>query len=63
MAIGKGHTELREATLCIGKCTSPQRGNGIFGPGCPPVGSQILAAICGGQSVDDTDARGKKRAE
>ena len=63
VAIGKGHTELPEATLCIGNCTSPQRGNGIFVPGCPPVGSQILAAISGGQSADDTDACGKKRAE
>jgi uncharacterized protein (DUF362 family) len=45
IAIGRGNTELPEGTLCIGNCTAQQRGGGIFVPGCPPVGSQILAAI------------------
>lgn len=45
IAIGKGHTELPEGTLCLGNCTINQRGQGIFVPGCPPVGSQILKAI------------------
>jgi hypothetical protein len=47
IAIGKGHTELPEGTLCLGNCTINQRGRGIFVPGCPPVGSQILRAIAG----------------
>jgi uncharacterized protein (DUF362 family) len=45
IAIGRGHEELPEKTVCIGNCTSPQCGNGIFVPGCPPVGSQIIEAI------------------
>ena len=45
IAIGKGHTEVPEGTLLIGNCTSHQRNQGIFVPGCPPVGSQIFAAI------------------
>jgi uncharacterized protein (DUF362 family) len=49
IAIGKGHTELPEGTLCLGNCTINQRGQGIFVPGCPPVGSQILRAIADGE--------------
>ena len=45
IAIGRGHTELPEGTLCLGNCTANQKDKGIFVPGCPPVGSQILAAI------------------
>jgi uncharacterized protein (DUF362 family) len=45
IAIGKGGTELPEGTLCIGNCTAGRRGSGVFVPGCPPVASQILAAI------------------
>lgn len=45
IAIGSGHTELPKGTLCLGNCTANQRERGIFVPGCPPVGSQILAAI------------------
>lgn len=45
IAIGKGHAELPEGTLLIGNCTAHHRDKGIFVPGCPPVGSQILAAI------------------
>lgn len=48
MAIGKGHTAVPEGTLLIGNCTAHHRGEGIFVPGCPPVGSQILAAISEG---------------
>ena len=44
-AIGKGRAELPEGTVCIGNCTSQRQGCGIFVPGCPPVASQILAAI------------------
>jgi len=47
IAIGKGHEELPEGTLCIGNCTMRERGDGTFVPGCPPVGSQIFSAIFG----------------
>ena len=55
IAIGRGHAELPEGTLCIGNCTAPRAGQGIFIPGCPPVGSQILAAISPGPTTDGTD--------
>jgi len=47
IAIGKGHSELPEGTLCIGNCTSCHRDRGIFVAGCPPVGSNILKAVRG----------------
>jgi hypothetical protein len=37
IAIGKGHEEVPEGTLCIGNCTALHRDIGIFIPGCPPV--------------------------
>jgi uncharacterized protein (DUF362 family) len=45
VAIGKGHEELPEGTLCIGQCTAGQRECGAFVPGCPPVGSQIFRIL------------------
>ncbi len=45
VAIGKGHEELPEGTLCIGQCTVKQREGGVFVPGCPPVGSQIFKTL------------------
>jgi len=45
VAIGKGHADVPAGTLLIGNCTADHRDRGIFVPGCPPVGSQILAAI------------------
>jgi len=45
IAIGKGHADLPEGALLIGNCTAHHREKGVFVPGCPPVGSQILAAI------------------
>lgn len=45
VAIGKGHEELPEGTLCIGQCTTKQKEGGIFVPGCPPVGSQIFKTL------------------
>jgi len=45
VAIGKGHETVPEGTLLIGNCTAHHREHGIFVPGCPPVGSQILAAL------------------
>ena len=50
-------TELPEGTLLVGNCTAPHCGKGIFVPGCPPVGSQILAAISGKPSTDDKEDR------
>ena len=47
IAIGRGHTELPEGTLCIGHCTASHKAKGVFVPGCPPVASEILAAISG----------------
>jgi len=55
IAIGKGHADLPEDTLLIGNCTSRHREKGIFVPGCPPVGSQILAALATRPSPDGTD--------
>jgi uncharacterized protein (DUF362 family) len=55
IAIGKGHQDVPEGTLCIGNCASPHRKRGIFIPGCPPVSSQILTAISGKPSVDSKD--------
>ncbi len=60
IAIGKGHAEVPEGTLCIGNCTAHHRGNGIFIPGCPPVSSQILSAISGKPSVDSRDGHIEK---
>jgi len=60
IAIGSGHAELPAGTLCIGNCTAPFRRQGIFVPGCPPVGSQILTAISGKPTVDSLDGRGRK---
>jgi uncharacterized protein (DUF362 family) len=45
VAIGKGHADLPEGTLCIGNCTLRHRERGIYVAGCPPVGSAILRAI------------------
>ncbi len=55
IAIGKGHEDVPEGTLCIGNCMALHRGNGIFIPGCPPVSSEILTALSGKPSVDSKD--------
>ena len=55
IAIGSGHTELPEGPLCLGNCTSNQRERGIFVPGCPPVGSQILAAVSGQPTEENSE--------
>ena len=57
IAIGKGHEEVPEGTLCIGNCVALHRGSGIFIPGCPPVSSEILTVISGKPSVDSKDGR------
>ena len=43
VAIGKGHEELPEGTLCVGNCTAKHKNCGIFVSGCPPVPSEILS--------------------
>ena len=42
IAIGKGHEDLPEGTLCVGNCTIKHKKCGVFVSGCPPVASAIL---------------------
>ena len=46
-AIGKGHNELPEGTLCVGNCTIKAGGCNTIVKGCPPVSSDILKALTG----------------
>jgi uncharacterized protein (DUF362 family) len=55
IAIGKGHHSLPQGTLCLGNCTANLRDKGIFVPGCPPVGSQILEALRGRSETDNSN--------
>jgi uncharacterized protein (DUF362 family) len=57
VAIGKGHAELPEGTLCIGNCTHCHRDTGPFVPGCPPVASEILKVVTGKPSIDKKDGQ------
>jgi uncharacterized protein (DUF362 family) len=45
IAIGKGHEEVPEGTLCVGNCTLRHKDRGTYVPGCPPVASAILNAV------------------
>lgn len=54
IAIGKGHDELPQGTLCIGNCTAQHRDKGMFVKGCPPVGSEIIKTISGTPSEDSS---------
>jgi hypothetical protein len=54
IAIGKGHTQLAEGTVCLGNCTAAHRNTNCFVAGCPPVGSEILKAITGRTSLDSS---------
>jgi uncharacterized protein (DUF362 family) len=59
IAIGAGHDDIPPGTLCVGNCIRKEfRDRGIFIPGCPPVGSEILTAVTGEPSVDVRDGRG-----
>jgi uncharacterized protein (DUF362 family) len=51
-AIGKGHTELPEKTLCVGNCTARFKQNNPYVPGCPPVASEILKKLTGRTTLD-----------
>ena len=55
VAIGRGHDEVPEGTLCIGNCTALHRDRGIFIQGCPPVSSEIIHGISGKRSIDVVD--------
>jgi len=57
IAIGKGHKDLPEGTLCIGNCTANHKARGLFVPGCPPVSSAILSALSGKPAEDTADGR------
>jgi hypothetical protein len=57
IAIGKGHKDLPEGTLCIGNCTANHKARGLFIPGCPPVSSAILQALSDPSAVDTADGR------
>ena len=52
VAIGKGHADLPEGTLCLGNCTANHNDKGVFVRGCPPVGSQILTTLSDQSSGD-----------
>jgi uncharacterized protein (DUF362 family) len=62
IAIGAGHDEMPIGSLCIGNCIKKEfRDSGIFIPGCPPVGSEILSAVTGEPSVDVRDGHSSKK--
>ena len=52
IAIGKGHTELPEKTLCVGNCTAGFRNDNPYVPGCPPVASEILKKLTGRTTLE-----------
>ena len=52
IAIGKGHTELPEKTLCVGNCTAGFKRDNPYVPGCPPVASEILKKLTGRTILD-----------
>ena len=52
IAIGKGHTELPEKTLCLGNCTARFKKDNPYVPGCPPVASEILKKLTGRTTLD-----------
>ncbi len=55
-AIGAGHDDIPPGAICVGNCVKRElRNKGIFIPGCPPVGSEILSAVTGMPSVDVRD--------
>jgi len=42
IAIGKGHKQLPDGTLCVGNCTERYKNCRAFIPGCPPVASEMM---------------------
>ena len=57
IAIGKGHQDLPDKTLCIGNCTGKHKGKCPFVAGCPPVASEILKVLTGKPSIDHKDGQ------
>jgi len=53
IAIGKGHTDLPEKTLCVGNCTAGFKQNNPYVPGCPPVASEILKKLTGRTTLEN----------
>lgn len=45
VAIGRGHEDVPENTLCIGNCTAKHKSKSIYVKGCPPVGSEIINTL------------------
>ncbi|NIA06516.1 MAG: DUF362 domain-containing protein [Actinobacteria bacterium] len=45
IAMGKSVEDVPAGTLLIGNCTANKKAQGLFIKGCPPVASEILAAI------------------
>ncbi len=45
VGIGRNLQEVPEGTVLLGNCTQPLKKRGIFIQGCPPISSQILAAL------------------
>ncbi|MBF0196231.1 MAG: prephenate dehydratase [Planctomycetes bacterium] len=44
-AIGKGHVNVPDGTVCIGVCTREHCEKGVYVKGCPPVASSIMKKI------------------
>ena len=42
IAIGKGHIQVPDGTLCVGNCTERYKNCRAFIAGCPPVASEML---------------------
>lgn len=45
VGIGRHLQEVPQGTVLLGNCTHPLKERGIFIQGCPPISSQILAAL------------------
>lgn len=57
IVIGKGNEDVPEGALCIGNCAMRHEGKGTYVPGCPPVASEILSRLLGGEWADLEDGR------
>ena len=62
IVIGKGNEEVPDGALCIGNCAMRHKGEveGTYVPGCPPVGSEILSKLLGGEWADLEDGGGDR---
>jgi hypothetical protein len=57
IVIGKGNEEVPEGSLCIGNCAMRHEGKGTCVAGCPPVASEILSELLGGEWTVPEDGR------